>query len=85
MLLRLKARRGGFVLAPEFGSRLHLVPREKPSARLSAALRYSAEALAAEPVTVTAASLADAADGTLELTLTLTLDDGSTERVTLSL
>lgn len=85
VLLRLKARRGGFVLAPEFGSRLHLVPREKPSARVGAALRYAAEALADEPLTVVAASLADAADGSLELTLTLELDGGSTESVTLTL
>lgn len=85
ILLRLKARRGGFVLAPEFGSRLHLVAREKPSARRSAALRYAAEALEGESfdgrlVAVLAADLSETG-GALMLTLTLSLD-GERETVT---
>lgn len=47
VLFRLSARRGGFVLMPEFGSRMHLLRREKPSARAALARQYAVEALAA--------------------------------------
>ena len=46
VLFRLSARRGGFVLLPEFGSRMYLLRREKPSARAALARQYAAEALA---------------------------------------
>lgn len=45
VLFRLSARRGGFALMPEFGSRMHLLRREKPSVRSALALQYAAEAL----------------------------------------
>ena len=48
VLFRLTARRGGFVLAPTLGSRLHLLGREKPGNRLAAAKKYVAEALDGE-------------------------------------
>ena len=46
ILFRLSARRGGFVLLPEFGSRMHLLRHEKPSARAALARQYAVEALA---------------------------------------
>jgi phage gp46-like protein len=46
ILFRLTARRGGFALLPEFGSRMYLLSREKPSARNAVARQYAAEALA---------------------------------------
>ncbi len=45
ILFRLSARRGGFVLMPEFGSRMHLLRQEKPSAWSALACQYAAEAL----------------------------------------
>lgn len=48
VLFRLTARRGAFPLLPEFGSRLYLLPRKKPSARQALAASYAAEALADE-------------------------------------
>ena len=48
VLFRLTARRGGFVLFPTLGSRLHLLEREKPGNRRSAAKKYVAEALGGE-------------------------------------
>lgn len=46
--MKLAARRGGFALAPEFGSRLHLLPGLHASQREAAARQYIAEALADE-------------------------------------
>lgn len=46
VLFRLTARRGGFALLPEFGSRMYLLRGEKPSARTSLARQYAVEALA---------------------------------------
>ena len=58
VLFRLTARRGGFALAPTLGSRLHLLDREKPGNRLTAAKKYVAEALDGEAgVTVEDVSL----------------------------
>lgn len=48
VLYRLKARRGGLPFLPELGSRLHLLLREKPSARQTLAAQYVAEALEGE-------------------------------------
>ncbi len=45
VLFQLSARRGGFPLLPEAGSRLYLLPRAKPSARQALAAAYAAEAL----------------------------------------
>lgn len=47
-LYRLNARRGGLPFLPELGSRLHLLLREKPSARQILASQYVAEALEGE-------------------------------------
>ena len=49
VLFRLTARRGALPFLPRLGSRLHLVLREKPSARQTLAARYVAEALEEEP------------------------------------
>lgn len=47
-LFLLTVRRGSFALLPELGSRLYLLPREKPSAREAMGAGYAAEALAGE-------------------------------------
>lgn len=49
VLYRLTARRGGLPFLPRLGSRLYLLPREKPSARQTLAAQYVAEALEEEP------------------------------------
>ena len=48
VLFRLTARRGAFPFLPTLGSRLHLIGREKPALRQSAAEQYVMEALADE-------------------------------------
>lgn len=48
VLFRLTARRGGLPFLPSLGSRLHLVLRERPSARQALAAQYVAEALEEE-------------------------------------
>ena len=66
-LFRLPARRGALPFLPELGSRLYLLPREKPSARQALAVQYAAEALGdEEDLRVTGAELRERADG-LEL------------------
>ena len=63
VLFRLTARRGGFPLLPGPGSRLHLLLREKPSARQALAGQYVVQALEDEPeLKVTAVALDDAAE-----------------------
>ena len=47
--MKLTARRGGFAVLPEYGSRLLTLLRVKPSERNSAARQIVAEALADEP------------------------------------
>ena len=70
-LFRLTARRGALPFLPELGSRLYLLPREKPSARQALAVQYAAEALGdEEDLRVTGAELRERADG-LELTVCL--------------
>ncbi|BDF69671.1 hypothetical protein CE91St41_06520 [Oscillospiraceae bacterium] len=57
VLWKLSVRRGSFPLLPGLGSRLYLLPREKPSVRAAMARQYAAEALADEPdLTVTGAA-----------------------------
>ena len=46
VLFLLTARRGGFPLLPEVGSRLYLLSRARPSARGALGASYAAEALA---------------------------------------
>ena len=48
VLFKLSVRRGSFALAPELGSELHLLWREKGESRATAAKQYVAEALAEE-------------------------------------
>ena len=50
IMMRLKARRGGFALLPEYGSRLYTLPGRRPGERLSCARQYVAEALKDENV-----------------------------------
>lgn len=71
VLYRLKARRGGLPFLPGLGSRLHLLLREKPSARQSLAAQYVAEALEEEKdLRVTGVELAgDGAQNSLTVLL----------------
>ncbi len=69
VLFQLTARRGGFPLLPQVGSRLYLLPRAKPSARQALAAAYVAEAL----------------DGWEDLTVTDTRWDGEKGLVTVLL
>jgi len=63
VLFRLSARRGGFPLMPELGSRMHRLRWEKPSARTALARRYAVEALhGLEGVTVTDATVSVVGD-----------------------
>lgn len=48
VLWKLTVRRGSFPFLPELGSRLYLLPREKPGDRRALARQYVAEALAGE-------------------------------------
>ncbi len=68
---RLTARRGAFPLMPTLGSQLHLVLREKPSARQGAAEAYIQEALAEEDVSVVGVTLASEED---KLMMTIELE-----------
>lgn len=69
VLWKLSVRRGSFPFLPELGSRLYLLPREKPGARLSAARQYVEEALAGEDdLRVTDVTLGAGADGEMLLT-----------------
>ena len=71
-LFRLTARRGALPFLPELGSRLYLLPREKPSARQALSVQYAAEALGdEEDLRVTGAQLNETAEG---LRLTVYLD-----------
>ena len=66
VLFKLTARRGGFALMPELGSRLYLLGRQKPSERLSAAKQYVLEALAdEEDISLLSVDLADGAGETV--------------------
>ena len=60
VLFKLRVRRGRFALAPELGSKLHLLWREKGESRATAAKQYAAEALAEEEgLSVTGMELAE--------------------------
>jgi len=52
LLFKLTARRGGFALMPELGSRLYLLSRVRPAEREGAARQYIAEALEGENVEI---------------------------------
>ncbi|NCB62935.1 MAG: hypothetical protein EOM52_04865 [Clostridia bacterium] len=71
-LFLLTARRGSFPFLPELGSRLYLLPREKPGNRVVLARQYAAEALRGmDGVSVTGVELAEEADGRLEVRVLL--------------
>lgn len=71
VLFRLCARRGGFAPLPELGSRLHLLGRERPGLRQTAAQQYVAEALAQEDVEVSQVTLTQGVGGAAELMVQL--------------
>ncbi len=72
VLWKLTVRRGSFPFLPALGSRLYLLPREKPAARRSAARQYVDEALAGEKdLTVTAVELSEGEGGAMVLTVDL--------------
>lgn len=70
-LFRLSVKRGSFPLLPELGSRLHLVGREKPSARNMAARQYALEALEGLDVTVDDATVTLLPNGVAQIRVTL--------------
>lgn len=71
VLFRLTARRGAFPFLPQLGSKLYLLPREKPSARQALAMQYAVQALEEETeVKVTGVTVKER-DGVLDLTVAL--------------
>ena len=77
VLFRLSARRGGLSMLPELGSRLYLLGRERPEARLSAARQYAAEAVQPEGLTVEDVCLTDRGGGRMDLTVWLRGEDAA--------
>lgn len=72
MLWLLSVKRGSFPFLPRMGSRLYLLPREKPGNRLSAAKQYVEEALADQrEVKVSAVELSEGDGDCLALTVRL--------------
>lgn len=83
VLFKLSVRRGSFALAPELGSKLHLLWREKGESRATAAKQYVAEALADEEgLSVTGMELAEK-NGFLELRVLLRYENETGEAVLL--
>ena len=81
VLFKLSVRRGSFALAPELGSKLHLLWREKGESRATAAKQYVAEALADEEgLSVTGMELAEK-NGFLELRVLLRYENETGEAV----
>lgn len=71
VLFKLSVRRGSFAPAPELGSKLHLLWREKGESRATAAKQYATEALAdEEDLSVTGVELVEK-NGLLELRVLL--------------
>ena len=62
-LFLLTAKRGKFTLMPELGSRLYLLPGEKPSAYSAMAKVYAQEALLPLGLTVVSADVTPESDG----------------------
>lgn len=84
VLYKLSVRRGSFVLAPDLGSELHLLWREKGESRVTAAKQYAAEALAGETgLTVSDVTLKQQGD-LLTLRLAL-LYEGETREVSVTI
>ena len=81
VLFKLSVRRGSFALAPELGSKLHLLWREKGESRATAAKQYAAEALADEEgLSVMGVELAEK-NGFLELRVLLRYENETGEAV----
>lgn len=77
-LFKLTARRGGFAPWPELGSRLYLLAREKPGARLAAAYQYTVEALEDETeLTVEAVDLEELGEGLFRMQVQLSSQGSS--------
>lgn len=68
-LFLLTARRGGFPLLPEVGSRLYELPRAKPADRGALGAAYAAQALAALPELEVRGADWDEGTGTLTVRL----------------
>ena len=76
VLFKLSVRRGSFALAPELGSKLHLLWREKGESRATTAKQYVAEALAEETgLTVDSVTLTQSGGECAALTVQLTAGD----------
>ena len=74
VLMRLKARRGGFLPMPEFGSRLHELCGMKKGERASCAKQFVFEALESEKdVSVRDVGYAENEDGLAIITVHLTV------------
>ena len=71
--MKLKIRRGAFIPMPEYGSRLYLLTREKPSNRQSAARQYVLEALSDEAdIELDSLELSSKTDGDVLLSISFT-------------
>ena len=71
-LMRLAARRGGFLPLPDYGSKLYTLGRIKPSQREAAAWQFALEALAPETeIALTALEYFPGDDGSAVLHLEL--------------
>lgn len=71
-LMRLTARRGGFLPQPDYGSRLYTLGRLKPAQRSAAAVQYVLEALEPETeISVEAVEYLPGADGSAQLRVEL--------------
>lgn len=69
--MKLKVRRGSFLPLPDYGSRLYLLSKSKPSSRETAARQYVLEALADETeLELSALELSQKDDGEAALSLT---------------
>lgn len=78
--MKLCARRGGFALMPEFGSRLYLLPTIPPSQREAAARQYIAEALADETgIRLESLELFPSGDDGVKLSMVFSAADGGFE------
>lgn len=78
--MKLIAHRGGFSAMPNFGSRLYLLGRTRPSERESVAAQYVAEALADEKgLRIQSLRLTDDGHGGAFLTLCFSLEGETLE------